>query len=143
MSGRGSNLHPIAPGAPIPSAKVGGTLSIFKEEIIPILSKLRKQRKRNYFFFLFGCTCGMWKFPGQGSNPRHSSDLGQYSDNTRSLTQCTTRELLLFFFVFLGQYYMEVPRLGVKSELQLLAYTTTTTMPDQSHVCNLHHSSRQ
>ena len=32
------------------------------------------------------------------------------------------------FFVFLGPYlwHMEVPRLGVKSELQLLAYTTVT-----------------
>ena len=38
---------------------------------------------------------------------------------------------------------MEVPRLGVKSELQLLAYTTATAMPDQSLICNLHHSSRQ
>ena len=27
---------------------------------------------------------------------------------------------------------MEVPRLGVEMELQLLAYTTTTTMPDLS-----------
>ena len=33
---------------------------------------------------------------------------------------------------------MEGPRLGVKSELQLLAYTTAT--PDLSCVCDLHHS---
>ena len=38
---------------------------------------------------------------------------------------------------------MEVPMLGVESELQLLAYATATAMPDLSHVCNLHHSSRQ
>ena len=38
---------------------------------------------------------------------------------------------------------MEVPRLGVESELQLLAYTTATAMPDLSLVCNLHHSSGQ
>ena len=37
---------------------------------------------------------------------------------------------------------MEVPRVGVKSELQLLAYPTATTMPDLSCVCNLHCSSR-
>jgi len=36
---------------------------------------------------------------------------------------------------------MEVPRLGVKSGLHLLAYTTATPVP--SHVCNLHHSSWQ
>ena len=38
---------------------------------------------------------------------------------------------------------MEDPRLGVESELQLLAYTTATAMPDPSRVCNLHHSSQQ
>ena len=38
---------------------------------------------------------------------------------------------------------MEVLRLGVKSELQLLAYATTTAMPDPSHVCKLHQNSRQ
>ena len=35
-------------------------------------------------------------------------------------------------------WHMEVPRLGVQSELQLLAYATATTMPDLSHVCSLH-----
>lgn len=50
-----------------------------------------------------------------------------------------------FFFVFLGLHprHMEVPRLGVESELQLPAYTTATATPDPSCVCDLHHSSRQ
>ena len=38
---------------------------------------------------------------------------------------------------------MEVPRLGVESELHLPAYATATATPDQSHVCDLHHSSCQ
>ena len=38
---------------------------------------------------------------------------------------------------------MEVPRLGVESELQLPAYTTATATPDPSRICNLHHSSQQ
>ena len=38
---------------------------------------------------------------------------------------------------------MEVPRLGVQSELQLPAYTTATATSDSSHTCNLHYSSRQ
>ena len=38
---------------------------------------------------------------------------------------------------------MEVPRLGVKSELQLSAYAKAAAMPDPSHICDLHHSSRQ
>jgi len=38
---------------------------------------------------------------------------------------------------------MEVPRLGVETELQLPAYATATAKRDLSYVCNLHHSSRQ
>ena len=38
---------------------------------------------------------------------------------------------------------MEVPRLGVRSELQLLAYATATAMQDLSYICDLHHSSWQ
>ena len=38
----------------------------------------------------------------------------------------------IFFFCFLGLHlqHMEVPRLGVKLELQLPAYTTATAMQD-------------
>ena len=47
--------------------------------------------------------------------------------------------------VFLGlhPWHMEVPRLGIKSELQLPAYTIATATPDLSHICDLHHSSQQ
>ena len=38
---------------------------------------------------------------------------------------------------------MEVPRLGVKLELQLLAYTTAIATWDLSCVCGLHYSSQQ
>ena len=38
---------------------------------------------------------------------------------------------------------MEIPRLGVKLELQLPAYTTATETRYLSIVCNLHHSSWQ
>ena len=38
---------------------------------------------------------------------------------------------------------MEVSRLGVESELQLLAYATATAMPDPSSVFDLHHSLQQ
>ena len=38
---------------------------------------------------------------------------------------------------------MEVPRLEVESELQLLVYTTATATRDPSHICDLHHSSWQ
>ena len=38
---------------------------------------------------------------------------------------------------------MKVPRLGVKSELQLLPYATATATQDPSHIWDLHHSSGQ
>ena len=49
------------------------------------------------------------------------------------------------FFRFLGLHprHVEVPRLGVESELQLLAYTTATATLDLSCVFYLPHSSRQ
>ena len=52
---------------------------------------------------------------------------------------------IFFFFFFLWPHlqHSEVPRLGVESELQLLAYTTATGTWDRSHICDLHHSSRQ
>ena len=44
---------------------------------------------------------------------------------------------------FLGLGHMEVPRLGVESELWPLAYATATAAWDPSRICDLHHSSRQ
>ena len=67
--------------------------------------------------------------------------------------QVNSRLLALFRFInwkislilFLGPHlrHKEFPRLGVESELQLPAYATATAMWDPSHICNLHHSSRQ
>ena len=47
------------------------------------------------------------------------------------------------FFQGLHPRHMEVPKLGVQSELQLLAYTTATATSDMSRVCHPHHSSQQ
>ena len=51
---------------------------------------------------------------------------------------------LVWFCCFLGPHSgpMDVPRLGVKCELQLPAYTTATA-PGIRSVCDLHHSSPQ
>ena len=46
-------------------------------------------------------------------------------------------------FLELHLPHMEVPRLGVQSELHLPSYTTATATQDLSQVCNLHHSSQQ
>ena len=42
----------------------------------------------------------------------------------------------LLFFLGLHLQHVEIPRLGVKWELQLPSYTTSTAMWDQSHICN-------
>ena len=59
-----------------------------------------------------------------------------------------TQEMKVFIylsFFFLGPHprHMEVSRLAVKSEPQLLAYTAATATSDPSRVCHLHHSSQQ
>ena len=53
--------------------------------------------------------------------------------------------MFVFFFTFSGLYlwHMEVPRLGVKLELQLPAYATAMAMWDPSCICDLHCSSKQ
>ena len=47
------------------------------------------------------------------------------------------------FFLELYLWHIEVPRLGVESELQLRAYTTATAMPDVGLICDLHHNTQQ
>ena len=47
--------------------------------------------------------------------------------------------VMVYFFFFLGPHlrHMEVPMLGVDSELQLPAYTTATATWDPNHICDL------
>ena len=54
-------------------------------------------------------------------------------------------ETIWDFFVFLRPHlqHMEVPRLGVESELQLPAYITAKAILDPSCICNIHHSLQQ
>ena len=60
----------------------------------------------------------------------------------RFLTQGATVRTPNYIFFSLGPYslHMEDPRLEVKLELQLLAYTTATAMWGLIRVCDLHHS---
>ena len=50
--------------------------------------------------------------------------------------------VFFFFFLRLHLWHMEVPRLGVESELQAYAKATVAT-PDLSHICDSHHSLQQ
>ena len=53
--------------------------------------------------------------------------------------------IFVTFFFFLGPHlgHMEVPKPGIKLELQPPAYATTIAMPDPSPMCELHHSPGQ
>ena len=67
----------------------------------PVLSSLSPLRPLFTWYlknFFFGCVHSMWKFPGQGLNQCHSSDLSRCSDHARSLILCATRELLFTWY---------------------------------------------
>ena len=77
-----------------------------------------------------------WKAPKQGEQ------TGSSCSKTLSSPKGV---FLVCVCVFLGPHLqqMEVPRLGVKSELKLLAYTIAIAALDRSLICDLHHSSWQ
>ena len=104
------------------------------------------------------------EFPGQGSDPSFSGAIEIYMAPVatpdplthyawwRSTLHPGTEEMpaQLFFFLvvfcpFSGphQQHIEVPRLGVQSELLLPACARATATPDPSSICDLHHSSGQ
>ena len=89
---------------------------------------------------------------GQTSWWENLGQVGWAHQHTLLFSLCNTgqaRSLGFFggclFVFFWGPNLqpMEAPGLGVELELQLPAYSTTTATPDPSHICNLHHSSRQ
>ena len=53
------------------------------------------------------------------------------------LEQVTVTNDLFFFFLGLPWWHVDIPRLGVELELQQPAYTTATTTPDVSCLCDL------
>ena len=80
-------------------------------------------------------------FPGYEFLPSFSAlsqKFWSHPDSFLSLLVCL---FVLLFRVY--PWHMEVPRLGVQSELQLPAYATATATSDPSCICNVHHSSQQ
>ena len=89
---------------------------------------------------------------GHGTCPQHSQDATDpIAPQQKLLVPSFLFSFFLsfffffFFFVVLGPHslLMEVPRLGVALELQLLVYATATATLDMSCVCNLHDRSQQ
>ena len=70
--------------------------------------------------------------------------LGMYEGSSNFFESSSTL-FIVFFFFFSGPHpqHMEVPSLGVKSALQLLAHTTAPLTWVPNNVYNLHHSSWQ
>ena len=82
---------------------------------------------------------------GNGQFTIHASHYPRQLHAYSIFNKSYVKQLLLsfFFFSWLHLWYMEVPRLGVKSELQLLAYARATAMQDLSCICDLHRSLQQ
>ena len=60
----------------------------------------------NFILFYFWLHRDVWKFPCQGLNPHHNSNLSCFSDNTWFLTHCATRELPPFLFKLQLAYWV-------------------------------------
>ena len=71
------------------------------------------------------------------TSPWHDSGNNWHNDIRK------TALWVFFFLLGLHPWHMEVPRLEVESELQLLAYTTATATQDLSCACDLYRSSQQ
>ena len=112
-----------------------------------VISKKGFPHSRIFFFFVFWLHHSMNKFPGQGSNVCHYSDLNCSIDNAGSLTPRPQgfpgKDYFNFFFLGPHLWHMEIPRLRVKLEVKLPAYTTATIVCDLSHICDQHCSSQQ
>ena len=61
--------------------------------MLPVLSPILLLSSTHFFFF-FDCTCGIWKFRGQGSNLRFRCDRHHSCSDARSLTCSATGEHL-------------------------------------------------
>ena len=123
-------------------------------------NKTNTQRlKKLIFAWCFTSLCkvtsstGFWislQFAGQGERSAWRYQLDKLEDILAILdsilqTVVSSSCLFIYLFCFLGSHlrHMEIPRLGVQSELQLLAYASAIATQDPSHVFNLHHSSQQ
>ena len=64
-------------------------------------------------------------------------------EGSRNTLKMAIRYTLFFLFRAALVAHGRFPRLGVESEVQLPAYTTTTATPDLSRICDLHHRLQQ
>ena len=75
--------------------------------------------------------------PGEGTGAKEGKKQKVIGTNRKHFFH------LFFFYIGPHPQHLEVPRLGVKIDLHLPAYATSTAMQDPSRVCDLHYSSQQ
>ena len=115
--------------------------------------KKKRERERNRTLIFWAthfwadggvCQTPKWKCVNRqlDSSGKGSGWKGQCGNFLACLLSCLLSFLLACFFRA-SLRHMEVPGLQVKPELQLLACSTATAMPDPSRACKPHHSSQQ
>ena len=93
-------------------------------------------------WLIWVCTLYCWKYFVKCcvGVSRVVVDFTLHIMDNREFTSQTNKRLASFIaFLRWHPRHMEVPRLKVKSELQLPAYTTATATQDPSHIFNLQH----
>ena len=88
---------------------------------------------------------------GKKQSKEHYWNNRKRQNMKQRLKYCINVKFLFFFFSFFFSFFAFQgcamtyggSQLGVKLELQLLAYATATAMPDPSHICDLHQSTHQ
>ena len=100
---------------------------------------IKKQKQNKNKNLLSGVP---WWFSGLKIHHCHCCSENSVSGLGTS-TCCGQGQNFFFCILRLHPRHMEVPRLGVQSELQLLAYTRATARQDPSCVFDLHHCSPQ
>ena len=109
------------------------------------LSVLEREPKRKVWNVSFSRSVDLvrrqshwWGWSATKESNKFAKASGSSMVSEHSQTLCL--QVIFFFFFQTHSWHVEIPRLGVQSELQLLVYATTTATQDLSHVYYLHHS---
>ena len=76
-------------------------------------------------------------------NDKNLREVSTFAHNPTTIFGLGVAVVVVVFFLEPHLRHKEDPSLGVRSELQLLAYTTATARQDPSCIFNLHQSSQQ
>ena len=113
---------------------------------MPPYDSYSHRKKKNYFMVIWICFKRIHTYIHIHTQIHIYTHISTYI-YTHKYTHIYIHIMYIYFggIVFLGPHlhHMEVPKLGVESELQLLAHATDTAVWDPSCVCDPNHSSQQ